>query len=326
MDLTRLRLLVELSRLGTMGAVAEATGYRTSAVSKHLSVLEQEVGQKLLTPAGRRVRLTPAGRRLVEHGIGILAAVDAAEAELGGGAEPSGLVRIGSFATGAETVVVSALHSLAREHPLVEAHIYEHEPDETFELLLDGRVEVGLVYDYRFTPRTVPEGLEARLLWEEPFLLALPTGEPALAGLPPGEGEIDVAELSVLAEVDWITNSRGSDDDEVVHRLCALAGFVPRIAHRVDSLHLVQSLVSAGFGIGLLPRLAVRADQPGVLLRGVAGVPSTRRAFLVHRQGQGGWPPIAALEEQVLRGVERTVERVLSVPMRGGGDSGEDGG
>ena len=39
MELRRLRVLVELSRLGTMSAVAQATGYGTSAVSQQLAAL-----------------------------------------------------------------------------------------------------------------------------------------------------------------------------------------------------------------------------------------------------------------------------------------------
>ena len=61
MELRRLRVLVELSRLGTMSAVAQATGYGTSAVSQQLAALEREAGVPLLEADGRRVRLTPAG-------------------------------------------------------------------------------------------------------------------------------------------------------------------------------------------------------------------------------------------------------------------------
>ncbi|NYI04845.1 LysR family transcriptional regulator [Allostreptomyces psammosilenae] len=297
MDLTRLRLLVELSRLGTMGAVAEATGYRTSAVSKHLAVLEQEVGNTLLVPVGRRVQLTAAGRRLVEHGIGILAAVDAATAELRGDSEPAGLVRIGSFATGAEQVVVPALVELRRERPHIDVRVYEHEPDETVDLLLAGRIEVGVIYDYRLSPRILPAGLVAHPLWEEPIMLAIPAGDGAGPLLPPGE--VDVAQLRHLADEAWITNSRGSDDDEAVQRLCALAGFSPRIVHRADSLHLINTMVGAGCGVGLLPRLAAQPERADVALRPLSGVPATRRALLLHRTGQDVWPPIAAVREHL---------------------------
>src|SRR3954471_14064225 len=90
MDLDKLRALVELSRLGTMTAVATSTGYGTSAVSQQLAALERQVGTRLLESHGRRVRLTPAGRRLAEHGRTILAAVTAAELEGSARDEPHG--------------------------------------------------------------------------------------------------------------------------------------------------------------------------------------------------------------------------------------------
>ena len=74
MDTRRLRLLLELSRRGSMRAVADELGFTTSTVSQQLAVLAREAGATLIEPDGRRVRLTPAGRRLAEHAVTILAA------------------------------------------------------------------------------------------------------------------------------------------------------------------------------------------------------------------------------------------------------------
>jgi DNA-binding transcriptional LysR family regulator len=87
-DLRRLQLLLELRRRGSMRAVAEELGYTTSTVSEQLAVLAREAGTPLTERDGRRVRLTPAGRRLAEHAVTILAAVDAAKADLDPHAEP----------------------------------------------------------------------------------------------------------------------------------------------------------------------------------------------------------------------------------------------
>src|ERR1700710_678673 len=100
MDVRRLHLLLELCRLGSMRAVAEANGLTTSTVSQQLAVLARETGTSLVEPAGRRVRLTPAGRRLADHAVTILAAVDAARLDLDPDAEPAGTLRIGGFARG----------------------------------------------------------------------------------------------------------------------------------------------------------------------------------------------------------------------------------
>ncbi|UWS70100.1 LysR family transcriptional regulator [Streptomyces noursei] len=47
METRRLQLLVELSRLGSMRAVAEATGTTTSTVSQQIAVLARETGAAL---------------------------------------------------------------------------------------------------------------------------------------------------------------------------------------------------------------------------------------------------------------------------------------
>ncbi|GAA4374330.1 hypothetical protein GCM10023152_17010 [Agromyces bauzanensis] len=61
-DVRRLRLLVELSRRGTLAAVAEALSYSPSSVSQQLSLLEREAGVPLLVQVGRRVQLTVRSR------------------------------------------------------------------------------------------------------------------------------------------------------------------------------------------------------------------------------------------------------------------------
>ena len=302
-DLVRLRLLVELHRLGTMAEVAAATGYGTSAVSKHLAVLEQEVGARLLTPTGRRVRLTPAGERLVEHAVTILAAVEEARAELRGESEPVGRVRVASFVTAVEPVLLPALRRLRERHPGVRAEVHEHEPEQAVELLRSGGLDLALIYDYSLVPRSVPPDLSVRRFEEQPLYLVLPSGgaTESDAGTP-----MPFAALRAYAETGWIANSRGSDDDELVRRVCALAGFEPRIAHRVDSLRLVNLLVGAGLGIALLAEAGRVPERADVRYRPLDPLAGTRRSFLVVRAGQWTWPPIAALAAEIVGGEART--------------------
>src|SRR4051812_1833254 len=103
METRRLELLAELSRLGSMRAVADVLGVTTSTVSQQISALSRETGSVLLDPDGRGVRLTPAGRRLAEHAVTILAAVEEARLDLGAEAEPNGTIRVAGFATAIRT-------------------------------------------------------------------------------------------------------------------------------------------------------------------------------------------------------------------------------
>ena len=71
----------------------------TSTVSQQLAVLAREAGTALVEPDGRRVRLTPAGRRLADHAVTILAALEAARADLDPSATAGGTLRVAAFAT-----------------------------------------------------------------------------------------------------------------------------------------------------------------------------------------------------------------------------------
>src|SRR5512145_146931 len=82
LDVRRLRLLVELSRRGTLAAVAEALAYSPSSVSQQLSQLEKEVGVPLLVQVGRRVQLTPQAELLVGHAEAVIERLEEAEADV----------------------------------------------------------------------------------------------------------------------------------------------------------------------------------------------------------------------------------------------------
>ncbi|EOD70373.1 LysR family transcriptional regulator, partial [Amycolatopsis vancoresmycina] len=261
MDTRRLRFLLELSRHGSMRAVADVLGTTTSTVSQQIAVLARETGVPLLEPDGRRVRLTPAGRRLAEHAVTILAAVEAARADLDPGAEPAGTVRVAGFATAVRRSVLPAAAALAAHHPSVELRISEYEPHEAFAALLADDIDLALTYDYDLAPASVDSALTASPLWTSWWGLAVPALDALRVR---GDGTLAVFEA--FRGHGWIVNSRNSADEDVVRRLAAMAGFTPVVTHRADSLELVEDLIATGPApaVGLLP--AGRAVKAGVAL------------------------------------------------------------
>jgi DNA-binding transcriptional LysR family regulator len=282
METRRLELLVALARLGSMREVADELGVTTSTVSQQIAALARETGVALLEPVGRRVRLTPAGRRLADHGVSILAAVDAARADLAPGGEPAGTVRVAGFATAIRRALVPLLASLRGTR--VRMLIAEHEPAEALGLLAEDAIDLALVYDYALAPRSIGDRFETTPLWTARWGLAVPAG-------PGGEGLPAAAVVGRHRDDDWIVNSRNDADERVVAALAAHAGFTPRIAHRADSLDLVQDLVAAGLGVALLPEAApLRA---GVRLLPLRGPDVLLRAFAVVGRGRAAWAPLA---------------------------------
>jgi DNA-binding transcriptional LysR family regulator len=285
-DPRRLETLLELSRLGSMREVAETLHVTTSTVSQQIAALSREVRQPLVEPVGRRVRLTPAGSRLAEHAVTILAAVEAARVDLDPSAEPAGLVRVASFSTAIRGLVLPAVRVLAERHPEVRLQILEHEPPEAFAMLAADEVDLALTYDYNLGPATFERTLEVRSLGETEWALGVPAAQ--------GRGRGDAATVfRRFRDQDWIVASRNTADGDAVRTLASMAGFRPRIVHEADSLELVQDLVAAGLGVGLLP--AGMPVKRGVGLRRLRDPGVVLRGYAVTRRGRSDWPPLGLL-------------------------------
>jgi DNA-binding transcriptional LysR family regulator len=296
MDVRRLHLLLELSRLGSMRAVAETHGLTTSTVSQQIAALSREAGAALVEPEGRRVRLTPAGRRLADHAVTILAAVDAARLDLDPGAEPAGVLRVGGFATAIRASLLPVVAQLAEEHPHVEVVIHEYEPIEAFALLADDDLDLALTYDYNLAPASPGPTFAARPLWTTPWGLGVPSEEAPRGRRP--------ADLTSWGRRPWIVNSRNTADVEAVRTLASLAGFQPHISHQIDSLDLVEDLIVAGQGVGLLP--LARPTGPGVTVLPLAEPTVVMTAYAVTRLGRENWSPLRMLLDRLTSTGERT--------------------
>ncbi|HEY7812631.1 MAG TPA: LysR family transcriptional regulator [Nakamurella sp.] len=290
MDPRRLLFLHELARLGSMQRVADELNVTTSTVSQQIAVLGRELRVRLIEPEGRRVRLTPAGRRLADHAATILAAIDAARRDLGSD-DPGGTVAVAGFATGIRHALIPAIRRLAAEHPRITLHVREHEPPEAVEALAAGTVDLALVYDYTLAPIRFDRTFDVARLWTAPWSLGVPaqTVDEPFAGLDaPGI-------VHRYRDHRWIVNSRNTADEDLLRIMASMAGFEPEIAHRADSLDLVQDLITSGQGIGLLP--ADGPIDPDIRLLPLANPAAVLRAFAVTRRGHTQWAPLAIVRD-----------------------------
>ena len=267
-----------------MHQVADELDTTTSAVSQGLAALAREVGTPLLEPDGRRVRLTPAGHRLAEHAVTILASVEAARLDLDPSAEPAGVVRVAGFASAIRRSLLPAMDDLARSHPGVEVRVHEYEPLEAFDLLAHDDIDLALTYDYNLAPLSWRSDHEVVDLWHVDWGLGVPARERRAA-------------FASYADRDWIVNSRNTADEEVLRTLASMAGFTPRVVHRIDALELVDDLIVAGRGIGLLPRDP--ASRRGVRVLPLTDPRVTMRAYAVTRRGRDRWPPLRAVLDRL---------------------------
>ncbi|MFJ3583143.1 LysR family transcriptional regulator [Streptomyces sp. NPDC090127] len=291
----RLHILRAVADHRTVTAAAAALYLTPSAVSQQLAALEQETGHRLVERNARGARLTPAGEILLSHANAVLAQLERAESELAAyGSGEAGTVTVAAFATGIGLVVAPAISGLARTAPGIRVRVRDAEGDESLLMVLDRQVDAAVAVEYRGAPGEDDARLTRVPLYAEPFDAVLPLGHPLAEG--------DQVALADLAKDAWIGQSAGNPCHDVTVLACEYAGFEPRLEHSSDDFRAVVALASAGAGVALVPRSALRGTAlDEVAIRPVDGVAPTRRVFAAVRRGAEHHPLIspvlAALRE-----------------------------
>jgi DNA-binding transcriptional LysR family regulator len=287
-DVRRLKVLHAVSEYGSVTAAAAALGYSAPAVSQQLAALEREAGIRLTERAGRGIGLTPAADILVAHASALLARLDAAEADIAALRDQvAGRVTLAAFPSAAAGLVPGAWRALRDAAPSVRLELEEMEPEESLPAVQRGDVDVAIAHEYDLLPRPLDPLFERRELLDDPVLVALPAG-----GRADDDGrEGGAVDLATLAGRPFLAPRRNTGCAELIHRACARAGFVPSVTARATDFYVLLSLVAAGAGVTLVPRLAAGHRPPGVVLRKPAE-PVTRKIFAVSRRGGDRRPAV----------------------------------
>src|SRR5256714_11872650 len=145
-DSTRMRLLVEIERQGSLSAAAAEVGIGQPSASQHLRLLEAAAGQQLVERSGRGSHLTEAGRVLAARAAQALASLGAAEEELGAlaGLE-TGTIHLGASTAPGVYLLPDTLGCFRRDYPGVTVEVEVAASDEILKRLISGRVQLALV-------------------------------------------------------------------------------------------------------------------------------------------------------------------------------------
>ncbi|UGY93021.1 LysR family transcriptional regulator [Streptomyces gobiensis] len=288
-DVRRLRLLRELARHGTIAATAEACNLSPSAVSQQLAQLEREVRTQLLVRDGRRVVLTEAARVLVAHTERVLAELEQARAEVAAlSTSVRGTVRLSSFPSAAAALAAPAIAACRTSHPDLRVLLDEAEPEESISALRTRGSDLALVYEYNLLPRIRDKGITLQPLLQEPLLVALPPEGDAAAPA----GPVSLTDLSTRP---WIAPHSDTALRSVLERACQAAGFEPQLDYTSDDYTVIMSLVQAGLGLTLMPRLIAEPLATDVRLCEVSGLQLSRTVSVAVRAGSESEPTITAL-------------------------------
>jgi DNA-binding transcriptional LysR family regulator len=283
LDVTRLRVLDAVARLGSVTAAAKELHYTQPTVSHHLARLEAETGAQLLQRVGRGVRLTPAGELLAERAAEIIGRIDNADAELAAHVGlTAGRVRLASFSSVIGSLVPRAVAALTSKHPGLQVDLTDTQPPEALEMLRAGKIDVAIIFRY---DDTAPEPADIRLhhLLDDPLYLLSPRSGQTLAS---------------LRDATWIAGCDRCRSHLL--SMCADEGFEPKIGYTSEDMVVMQSLVAAGLAVTTSPGLALRAHR----INGIAAteLPGAQQRIYAATYGQPPDPPatsalLAALAE-----------------------------
>jgi molybdate transport repressor ModE-like protein len=278
---SRLRLLVEVGRRGSISGAADACRIGQPSATKHLKTLEAAVGTSLVERNGRSSRLTEAGEVVAAHGLRVLDTLEAMQEDLRALHKAErGTLTLAASTTPGSYVLPSILQCFADRHPQVDVDVVIGSSAWVAERVARRDVQLGLAGEV-----DLPDGVLA-----EPFLNDVVIGIAAPDRLKLKRGRVTVDEL---ASATLLVRERGSSTRAVAERYLARVGYHPAKRWELDSNEAIKRSVQAGLGIGFVSRLVVedelgRGDLVGFQIEGAE--PMRRSVSLLRPDGRDPLP------------------------------------
>lgn len=287
LDLARLKALHAVSTYGSVQGAASALHVTTSAVSQQIGKLEREVGQPLVERNGRGIRLTDAALLLADHAGRILTQVEQARSDLEASrGAVRGRITVAAFASGARGLMPGVLCELRDRYPELTVELRELEMDDSVPLVERGDIDVAMVNDWDSDPMAPINGVTKTPLADDVYDLVLPAAH-RLAGRP----AVNLAEMDGEPWIGW---TKDSICNRWLTRTLRGLGIEPTIAHTVEDHHTQMTLVAAGLGAAMLPRIGRPIPNDDVRIVELRPSPA-RHIWAISRTGATRRPAVRAV-------------------------------
>lgn len=272
---TQLRAVREVVATGSLRTAAKRLGYSPSAVSQQISAVERALGVPLFERSPHSVRPTAAGAQLARRAARLLAEMESIEDEMRSfAAAERGRLYLGSFWSAGFRLIPSVLVEFLRDRPKVDVRYEEGDPAVTLPAVVEGWLDLAVVFEYGPVPHIWPDDLELTLILEEPLYVVIPDGHRLTR-----RRRVQIADL---ARERWISYREDTDAFRSLSHICAEAGFRPEVLFRTNDYNLPLELVRRGLGVAVVPELAMIESHDVHVIR-LANPAHVRRVFAVRR-------------------------------------------
>jgi len=257
-----LRYLVAVADTHHFGRAAERCFVSQPTLSAQLKKLEESLGVQLIERQPKHVVLTEAGAEIVARARRMLEASDELVAVARARREPlAGTLRVALLPTIGPYLLPRVIPAVRKALPRLTLLLYEYQTAPMLEKLQAAQLDLGIL--------ALPvdlDGLEARELYEEAFLAALPA-QHRLA-------KQATVRLEELKDEPLLLLTEGHCLRDQALAVCNRAGIEERQDFRATSLETLRQMVAAGAGVTLLPELATQGAYGAV--RGLVVRPFSR--------------------------------------------------
>lgn len=244
MNLRRLKYFVKIVDIGSLTQAAEVLHIAQPALSQQVATLEGELNQQLLNRTRRGVTPTEAGKILYTHARTILRQCEQAQLAVNNIGQPlCGQVSIGlAPGTAACSVTMPLLQAVRAELPQVQVFLHENSGSVLNEKLLNGQLDMAVLYDRAPTAGIVSQ----TLLKEELFLVGTRDCPGTSVDL------TTVAQMNLFLPRDYSAVRRRVDEALTLRRLSA------RVIGEIESVATMTAAIASGMGVTVLPESAAR--------------------------------------------------------------------
>jgi len=274
MNLRALNYFVKLADLRHFSKAAEACFVSQPTLSTQIKKLEEELGVQLVERSPKNIMLTPVGEDIADRARVVLDEIEQIRTVARRSGNPAdGVLRLGLFPTLAPYYLPHIVPTLRRQYPNMKLQLAEEKTGDILRMLHHGELDAALL-----ALPVEDDGLEVEILFEEPFVLALPGKHPLV--------ELQRITLNDLNGNELLLLEEGHCLRDHALEVCALAGAHERVDFHATSMETLRQMVAANVGITLMPLLAVKppiAATENIVIRQFEQPAPSRTIALVWR-------------------------------------------
>lgn len=247
MDPHKLQLFVALAETLHFNKAAERCFVSPSKLSRTIKSLEAELQVRLFERDNRSVTLTEQGRLFLKYARENLQQLETIKHRLQQQTtELSGAISLYCSVTASYSFLYDILTDFRRQHPRIELRLHTGDPAEAIERVIAGREDIAIAAK----PEKPAAGVKIKSFATSPLQFISPTDSNQF------DRKQHESPESYWQRLPLILSERGIARERL-DRWFSRKRISPNIYAQVAGNEAIVSMVSLGFGVGLVPEIVV---------------------------------------------------------------------